>query len=129
MERSFTEEFIDSFGRKKTEEIFELLFELLREQYNRLSRKYDITVCFDNRKERRKVEYFFGSGGIYYMMKGFSRKYRLYNAFRRKKKIAHDHIVYINNIIPDLPEENIVGKAWFRYWPADRIGIIRGIEY
>lgn len=28
-----------------------------------------------------------------------------------------------------VPEANIVGKAWFRYWPADRIGIIRGVEY
>lgn len=28
-----------------------------------------------------------------------------------------------------VPEGNIVGKAWFRYWPADRIGIIRSIEY
>jgi len=28
-----------------------------------------------------------------------------------------------------VPEENIVGKVWFRYWPADRIGVIRGIEY
>lgn len=27
------------------------------------------------------------------------------------------------------PQENIVGKAWFRYWPVDRIGIIRRIEY
>lgn len=28
-----------------------------------------------------------------------------------------------------VPETNIVGKAWFRYWPADRIGIIRETEY
>lgn len=28
-----------------------------------------------------------------------------------------------------VPEANIVGKAWFRYWPADKIGIIRGTEY
>lgn len=28
-----------------------------------------------------------------------------------------------------VPEENIVGKAWFRYWPADRMGIIRSVEY
>lgn len=28
-----------------------------------------------------------------------------------------------------VPEENIVGKAWVRYWPVDRVGIIKGIEY
>lgn len=25
--------------------------------------------------------------------------------------------------------ENIIGKAWFRYWPPDKIGIIEEVEY
>ena len=28
-----------------------------------------------------------------------------------------------------VPRENIVGKAWYRYWPPKRMGIIRRIEY
>ncbi|OGV89703.1 signal peptidase I [Microgenomates group bacterium RBG_19FT_COMBO_39_10] len=28
-----------------------------------------------------------------------------------------------------VPEKNIVGKVWLRYWPVDKIGIIRGPEY
>jgi len=28
-----------------------------------------------------------------------------------------------------VPRENIIGKAWFRYWPAEKIGIIEAIEY
>jgi len=28
-----------------------------------------------------------------------------------------------------VPRENIIGKAWYRYWPLDRMGIIRRIEY
>jgi len=28
-----------------------------------------------------------------------------------------------------VPRENIVGKAWFRYWPPEKIGIIGEVEY
>jgi len=28
-----------------------------------------------------------------------------------------------------VPKENIIGKAWFRYWPPDRFGAIQKIEY
>jgi signal peptidase I len=28
-----------------------------------------------------------------------------------------------------VPRGNIVGKAWYRYWPLERVGIIRGVEY
>lgn len=28
-----------------------------------------------------------------------------------------------------VPQQNIVGKAWFRYWPADKLGIIPEPKY
>ena len=28
-----------------------------------------------------------------------------------------------------VPRENIIGKAWFRYWPPDRIGLIPTVTY
>lgn len=28
-----------------------------------------------------------------------------------------------------LPRERVVGKAFFRFWPFNRIGIIKGVEY
>lgn len=28
-----------------------------------------------------------------------------------------------------VPKENIVGKAWYRYWPVGTIGIIRRVDY
>lgn len=28
-----------------------------------------------------------------------------------------------------VPKENIVGKAWWRYWPLDRMGFVGGAEY
>ncbi len=28
-----------------------------------------------------------------------------------------------------VPEENIIGKAWFRYWPVSKIGFISKAEY
>jgi len=28
-----------------------------------------------------------------------------------------------------VPRENIIGKAWWRYWPLDRLGFIRDVEY
>lgn len=28
-----------------------------------------------------------------------------------------------------VPEKNVVGRAWFRYWPLDRVGIIKKTEY
>lgn len=28
-----------------------------------------------------------------------------------------------------VPKENIIGKAWFRYWPANRFGAIEKVEY
>ena len=28
-----------------------------------------------------------------------------------------------------VPEKNIVGKVWLRYWPVDRVGIIRRVDY
>jgi signal peptidase I len=28
-----------------------------------------------------------------------------------------------------VPEENIIGKAWFRYWPLSKIGILKKASY
>ena len=28
-----------------------------------------------------------------------------------------------------VPRENIIGKAWYRYWPLERIGIVKKAEY
>lgn len=28
-----------------------------------------------------------------------------------------------------VPRENIIGKAWFKYWPPENIGIVEAIEY
>lgn len=28
-----------------------------------------------------------------------------------------------------VPRENIIGKAWFRYWPPERFGKIKEVEY
>lgn len=28
-----------------------------------------------------------------------------------------------------VPRSNIVGKAWFRYWPLNRMGLIRRVDY
>jgi len=28
-----------------------------------------------------------------------------------------------------VPRENIIGKAWFRYWPPEKIGLIKEAKY
>ncbi len=28
-----------------------------------------------------------------------------------------------------VPKENIIGKAWFRYWPPQRVGFVKNAEY
>jgi len=28
-----------------------------------------------------------------------------------------------------IPKQSIIGKAWFRYWPPDRLGIIKKVNY
>jgi hypothetical protein len=28
-----------------------------------------------------------------------------------------------------VPKENIIGRAWLRYWPPGKIGLIKGVGY